>query len=280
MKQLRFEDVPKQPCSAGIIETVLDNDKKTQLHTHDFFELFIVKQGCVLHINNEDETCMQRGDFSVVKDTDSHCFQKMSAERAAFVNISFSAAFFQELLKEKGIDEAKMFPYFTGKLSPSQLAATEEYLNLLTGSAERSEQHKLRQKELLKSLLQLILLDNMLTEGRLSKDAPLWLQQAIGALRRPDILQGGLKSFIYLCGHSQEHVTRQTRRYYHQTPSELINYYRIQYSQELLLNTDLSILEVSMCSGYESVSYFNRIFLQYTGVSPRTYRNSMKLIYQ
>ena len=42
----------------------------------------------------------------------------------------------------------------------------------------------------------------------------------------------------------------------------------------LLGTTRLSILEISTALGYDSLSHFNRIFKEYTGVSPGAYRNS------
>ena len=277
MKQFRFEEVPKQSCGAGIIETILENGEKTLLHTHDFYELFIMKYGCLRHENNGGSCDMKRGDFCVVREADCHCFQKISAEKASFVNISFSTAFFQELLAGCGLEPEEENLYSKGSLSPPQMNAVEESLGLLTGMGDRSEQDRRRKRELLKSLLSLILLSKIVAIHQQPPSAPAWLQQAIHALQQPDVLHDGLKGFIRICGRSQEYVTRQVRKYYHQSPSELVNYYRIEYAKNLLSATELSVLEISMRSGYESVSYFNRIFLRYTGVSPRTYRNSTRL---
>ena len=56
------------------------------------------------------------------------------------------------------------------------------------------------------------------------------------------------------------------------TVNEFINVQRIGQARDFLLNTDLSILEISRRLGYESQSYFDRVFLKYVGCSPQQYR--------
>lgn len=41
-----------------------------------------------------------------------------------------------------------------------------------------------------------------------------------------------------------------------------------------LLTTDKTISEISECNGFSSISYFGKVFRQYTGASPLQYRSS------
>ena len=56
------------------------------------------------------------------------------------------------------------------------------------------------------------------------------------------------------------------------TVNEYINIHRIKEAQELLLNSDYSITEISKIVGYESISYFEKVFKKYTETSPLKYR--------
>lgn len=56
------------------------------------------------------------------------------------------------------------------------------------------------------------------------------------------------------------------------TVNEYININRIKQAQELLLTTDFNISTISTSLGYESSSYFIRIFNKYMGTSPLQYR--------
>ena len=53
---------------------------------------------------------------------------------------------------------------------------------------------------------------------------------------------------------------------------EYINYVRINNAGQLLINSDLSILETAYESGFSSISYFNRSFYKIYGCTPSRYR--------
>ncbi len=61
-----------------------------------------------------------------------------------------------------------------------------------------------------------------------------------------------------------------------ETNVTIINYikeYRIKHSKYLLLNTNLSILEIALESGFESQNYFSSVFRTEEKMTPRQYRN-------
>ncbi len=47
---------------------------------------------------------------------------------------------------------------------------------------------------------------------------------------------------------------------------------KLIYSEDLLLNTDKSILEISNDLNFQNPSNFNRAFKDFTGLSPSQYR--------
>lgn len=60
------------------------------------------------------------------------------------------------------------------------------------------------------------------------------------------------------------------------TVNEYINVNRIRNAKKLLSETGLSITEISAESGYDSITYFERIFQKYTKTSPRQYRKQFR----
>lgn len=56
--------------------------------------------------------------------------------------------------------------------------------------------------------------------------------------------------------------------------SDYLNKVRIGEAKKYLKETDLPILEISMMVGYESQSYFTKVFKKVAGRTPRQYRNS------
>ncbi|KRM12608.1 AraC family transcriptional regulator [Paucilactobacillus suebicus] len=56
-----------------------------------------------------------------------------------------------------------------------------------------------------------------------------------------------------------------------ETLFSFINHYRIKVAQAKLRDGDFTISEIAISSGFNNVTYFNRIFKKYTGTSPRKY---------
>jgi AraC-like DNA-binding protein len=55
------------------------------------------------------------------------------------------------------------------------------------------------------------------------------------------------------------------------TYTDFVNQYRVQYAKKLLIQ-DKNVTETCFDSGFESLSYFNRIFKKWTGESPSIFR--------
>lgn len=53
---------------------------------------------------------------------------------------------------------------------------------------------------------------------------------------------------------------------------EYLNLVRIEEAKRLLANTDYPILDIAIATGFESQSYFTKVFKKYTGLTPKQYR--------
>ena len=69
-----------------------------------------------------------------------------------------------------------------------------------------------------------------------------------------------------------EPFCRLFKRITSKTMVEYLNELRVGHACRLLQETDLSITEVALASGYNTLSNFNRMFLRQKRVSPRTWR--------
>lgn len=98
----------------------------------------------------------------------------------------------------------------------------------------------------------------------------------------------------YICSHYSETITLETLAahvnlstsyfseiFKKQTEVPLrdyINRIRIDESKYLLLNTTLSILEVSIAIGFEYQNYFTKVFKKFVGLTPKEYRTKRGLV--
>lgn len=62
-------------------------------------------------------------------------------------------------------------------------------------------------------------------------------------------------------------------KYIGQSPNNYLINYRLQKSKSLLKNTDISITEIALETGFCDSSYFTKLFRKHYGVTPTEYRN-------
>lgn len=77
-----------------------------------------------------------------------------------------------------------------------------------------------------------------------------------------------------ISGYSVSHFTRFFKELTGKTPIEYINRQRIYCACEMLKNTNLSVLEISLACGFEHVGYFIKAFKKYTDYTPLRYKKN------
>ena len=71
---------------------------------------------------------------------------------------------------------------------------------------------------------------------------------------------------------SKEQFCRFFKASFRSTPMKFLNQYRINRSMELLKETNLSIIDISLEVGFDSSNYFSIIFKKVTGITPSQFR--------
>lgn len=77
-----------------------------------------------------------------------------------------------------------------------------------------------------------------------------------------------------LCHFSEYHFMRFFKRHMNMTCIEYLNQYRLEMASRQLAETELSITNIALESGFNNISYFNRVFKKKFGITPKEYRQS------
>ena len=75
---------------------------------------------------------------------------------------------------------------------------------------------------------------------------------------------------------SKYHFARAFKQSEGLTPHDYLLQCRVRRAQELLANTDLSLAEIALASGFSDQSHCARRFREHVGITPRSYRWSMR----
>lgn len=73
---------------------------------------------------------------------------------------------------------------------------------------------------------------------------------------------------------SEGQFCRVFRQTMNRTPMQYIMRYRVMQSCHLLTETNKKIAEIANLSGFNNISYYNKVFLSIVGCTPKQYRVS------
>ncbi|MDO5423444.1 MAG: response regulator [Eubacteriales bacterium] len=82
------------------------------------------------------------------------------------------------------------------------------------------------------------------------------------------------KDFAKKYGYHQGYLMAQFAKVYEIPPKKLLMQKRMEKAMELLAKSQLRIKDIAEMVGYTDVAYFNRVFKENTGTTPKLYRES------
>lgn len=258
-------------------ETILTGDSDTFHHTHEFFEVFLITEGEMVHYINDRQVLLRQNTLCLIRPEDKHHFRKGTCKNAHLLNMAFSRELFElawstyegytsETNRELGIMShipAAMSLAIQSKIT--FLAKNKSSLFPISG----------------KDTLVTILLDCFLVlQNRMENQmaVPSWLEQACQDMRSREHYMQGLPEFVALSGKTQEHLTRSMKKYYHTTPTAYLNRIKLEHAAAMLETTREKILTIMLECGFNNVAYFNQLFKKEYGITPSRYRTVSRAV--
>ena len=84
-----------------------------------------------------------------------------------------------------------------------------------------------------------------------------------------------LPSIAKKCDLSLRQIERLFHKYRGVTPSQYYLSLRLMHAKQLLLNTNRSVIDISIATGFETQSYFTACYRKHFGLSPRNHRSQV-----
>ena len=82
---------------------------------------------------------------------------------------------------------------------------------------------------------------------------PAWLEEFFDRIKKPEIYTGEKIDFSEISGKSREHTLREFKKYYGTTPVDYVNSLKLNFAQNLLLTSNMSVLDVALESGFSNL---------------------------
>jgi AraC family cel operon transcriptional repressor len=267
---LHHTDIIPKDGAYHLTRAALDSRRPQVLHTHDFFELLWVQNGIVRHHTPDGRADLSEGDMLFVRSDHIHGLQGRG-EEALVVSISLS----DDLIAQIGQRHRALLGRFFWSDSPTPVTTHRDMRQLaqLNAAALRLERSQPSAFEAEAFLLPLL---TSLLDGApdLPKVAPQWLLDACAAAQDPAVFRDGAAGFVAVAGRAHPHVSRTTRAYLGQSPSEYINALRMGYAARRLSGTGETLSEIATDCGIPNLSHFHKLFLAHHGQTPQRYRRA------
>jgi AraC family cel operon transcriptional repressor len=249
------------------------------LHTHDFYEFFVVASGSALHLINDSVQTIRQGDLFFIRPKDVHCYDFYHSEDFVLINLGFSKQMLQRIQyflgNTKGMKALleNPFPKYIHLEDPQRLDVTREFLEI--GDRMRKALNKVQLSFHAQTYFAFILnkyfIDYPDLELR-SRNSPAWLDEVLSEMQRLENLQGGFAKLLSLSPCSKNHLCRLMKSTMNLTPTQYINEQRLNYSVFLLSQTTKDILTISEMVGFNNLSHFYHLFKQRFSCSPAQFR--------
>ena len=250
------------------------------VHWHDEFEIIYVKSGLLTVSISGESYIGKAGDAFVVSPGNLHLMGSQTGTVDYFTFL-FPLKYIS-FRTDDMLDDKLLEPLNSGHLmicprvNDTAKELCEQLIKIYEAKNDESESKITTQVRTKIILLQFILemwkkgfvIEND-TSGRniVEKEMVSYIQQNFTG-------KISLKEFGEQFHLSEKYISRYFKEHFHITLSQYITYLRLENAKQLLQDTDLSVTETAMQSGYQNVSYFIRSFKKTYGISPLKYRNS------
>lgn len=276
------------PVGLHKLEYPADTDVMFYVHWHQEFEFLVLTEGKVLFTIEDREYVMNPGDIVFINSNYLHMAKNICGGVCSFYAIDFSYHVLNEdihsIFSKKFIrpilNDKYVFPEFMPVSEDEDKCWQKDIRNYLHEIGECPE-HELEPFELMiRSRILAIwdILDKNCVRAQKDNDIESRyserLEPVISYIKENyayEITLGELAAILPMSEGQFSRVFKQTMKL---SPIQYLMRYRILQSCKLLQDTKKKIGEIANLSGFNNISYFNRVFLNTIGCTPKEYREN------
>jgi AraC family transcriptional regulator len=105
-----------------------------------------------------------------------------------------------------------------------------------------------------------------------TKKAPRWLQRVVELVHDEFARPLTLSDLAASAGVHPAHLAQVFRNQYHCTPGQYIRQLRIECAIQQMSDSNASLADISLATGFADQSHFSRVFKRHTGMTPAGFR--------
>lgn len=261
-------------------------ERQTLIHCHDCLEINLIEKGSGHYIIENNTYPIQEGDIFIINNSERH----MAVHEGELTMIVL--VFAPEFIWDHPDEYDYLMPFFRRGVRFSnrignRVQSYQELSAYINKIADEHEEKKDGWQMIIKAALMLFLAelyryykDNSELENP-GKDFQKSYDRIRGVIEHINQNFGEkltLDELAALAHMNKTYLSTYFKEVMHIGIFEYIEQIRINYACTLLKASQLSVTEISFETGFNSVSYFNRMFKRIVGVSPKEYRKNPNIV--
>lgn len=276
-----------------VVPYFLDSNRQVLPHAHEFIEFVYIADGHGEHQYQEQSYSISKGDIFVIEPDTEHAYRVPDHSFLHVFNVLFHPSFLSTELQI--MSEVTPFvnffyvePFLRQSLDfQSHLTLTPDEEIEVKHYIERMLNEYKTKRLGYRIVIKALLIELFICLSRCYDNS---VHQPMTSLADEEKVIYRIREFIelhharpltleqvcMLCGMSHSTFTLKFKKYVGKTFIEFRNEVRMKTAKELLERTDDKIIYVSQQVGFEDLSYFNKKFRQFFGMSPGKFRNITK----
>ena len=249
----------------------------TTIHGHDdYWEFTLLTEGKLSNMLNGKKMPVSAGQIFYATTDDVHFLKKVGSGKIRYINLVIRESALRKLtgmLSPSFYDTLRRMGH--KQTFPPELIRQieeiihqvlllpdddyEEYDGLLCGAAMLILQFWYR-----KSV-------DFIDAGRLSEQ-PQWVQTLNKAMKQTDFLGYTVADLCRLLSYSRMQLSRLFNSKFGTTPHSFLVNYKLRYAQNLLMTTDMKVIDIAAFVGFNNLASFNTNFKNAYGATPGHFR--------
>ena len=246
-------------------------------HDHQFYEFFLVVKGTVEQWINGEIQKLPEGSLIFIRPWDIHGFlyENEKCKDNVYINLSFTKETIDSLLKYLSDKAIKEVLIDNEKQLYSVLSfSSKNRLIMLLDELYTIDKNDIRLQTLrVKTILSEIITHYLTLNSQEKTDgSPRWLADLMAEMEKIENFTAGIKRMVELSGKSREHLSRCMKKNINISLTEYINGLRANYAANLLINSNMQIIDICYASGFQNLGYFYKIFKENYSATPNEFK--------
>ena len=243
--------------------------RNSSMHWHEFYELELCLEGNAKTVINKKEHKIKKGTVVLLTPSDLHKYE--TTEDMTLLNLTFMP----EAIEYSGFLE-KLYPvnYIIGDVDENTLKRLSDYIYQIKAEAENGGAFRKKYISLLLSCIfvELLRIGNANTVKADTSEKYDSIQKAVYFTRthfKEPITLGDVAEFV---GISPTALSKSFAKKLGVGFKDYLIDLRLNYAKQLIAQTDSTITDIAYSSGFNSLSYFQNVFIKKFDITPKNYR--------